>query len=359
MRFNEIQHLTWATANNLRPKPACNLSVSAMQRLPLSELPWDVDLVSGDTEFPKAHGVLLKMIAERYRVAENQILVTLGSSGANHLAAMALADAGDEVVIEEPVYEPLWRVFDAIGAKITFVPRGPDNSIDPERFRKAVTRRTKVVVTSNLHNPTGRHTPPETLRELGRIAAGVGAHVLCDEVYLDGLFGGNPVPCARVMPNGISTTSLTKVYGLGPLRCGWAVGPLDAITRMRFALQHVGVGHSAAAEALLVVALRRLPELYARAKARYDENIPILTRWITSKPALRWTPPDGGFVGFIRLPSGIDDNALVERLAREQDTWVTPGRFFKAFGGIRIGFGIPPEELGEGLRRIESVLKLS
>ena len=358
VRFQPIEHISWAMANNLRPKPACNLSLSAMQRFPINEIEWDPGLVSSESELPKGYAVLARLLAERYRVPESQLAVTLGSSGANYLAAVALADAGDGVVIEEPVYEPLWRAFEAVGARITFVPRGPDGAIDPDRFRKALSPGTKLVVTSNLHNPTSRHTPPDVLRELGRAAASVGAYVLCDEVYLDGLFGGTPMPCARVIPNGISTASLTKVYGLGPLRCGWAVGPAEAVARMRTALQYVGVGHSIAAVAVTAQAMQRLPELHARAKARHAENLPILSRWVESKPALRWTRPDGGFVGFVRLPAGIDDDALVERLAREQDTWVTPGKFFRARGGIRIGFGIPPDELTEGLRRIELVLKL-
>lgn len=360
MRFNQIEHLSWATANAARPKPACNLSVSAMQRFPLEELAWDPTLVTAEDETAKGYAALTRMIAEKYRVAESQVLVTLGSSGANYLAAVALVDAGDTVLIEEPVYEPLWRVFEAIGATAVFVPRTPEGSIDPSRFRKALAPRTRLIVTSNLHNPTSRHTPAETMRELGRVAASAGAYVLCDEVYLDGLFSSPepPLPCVRALPNGISTASLTKVYGMGGLRCGWAVGPVEAITRMRYALQHVGVRHSIAAVALTVQAMRRLPELLSRAKACHERNLPILRQWVESKPALQWAPPDGGFVGFVRLPPGIDDDALVERLAREQDTWVTPGRFFRAKGGIRIGIGVPQEELVEGLRRIELVLKL-
>ncbi len=359
MRFNPIEHLAWGSANTARPTPACNLALSSMQRFPLNELPWDPSLVAAGETLPKGYGTLTEMIAKRYRVPANQVLLTLGSSGANFLAAAALVRAGDWVLIEEPTYEPLWRNFEAMGAEIRFVPRAPDGSVDPEQFRQATNPRVKCIVTSNLHNPTGRHIPPETMRELGRIAASTGASVLCDEVYLDSLFGGTPQPCVRTIPNGISTASLTKVYGLGNLRCGWAVGPRELIEPMGHVLQYVGVRHSIAAVAMTILALERLEALYERARRRYEENFPVLARWVESRPALRWTPPDGGFVGFVRLPSGIDDDALVERLIREQDTWVTPGRFFRAKGGVRIGFGMPQPELVEGLRRVETVLKLS
>ena len=68
-------------------------------------------------------------------------------------------------------------------------------------------------------------------------------------------------------------------------------------------------------------------------------------------------PPDGGFVGFIRLPKRVDEETLVRRLRDRHSTYVTPGRFFRAPGNIRIGFGGPKADLEEGLRRISAALQ--
>lgn len=358
MPFPPIAHLSWAQAHNDKPRPDCNLSLSAMETFPLETLPWDPDLLGGNEFAPLAHERLVALLAQRYQVSPDQVLVTVGSTHANFLATLAHAAAGDEVAIEEPVYEPLWRNVAAIGARLVFVPRGADWSLDPDAFKRALSNRTRLVILTNLHNPTGRLATPETIREIGRMAAAVGAVVLCDEVYLDGLSAGEGLPCARAIANGVSTASLTKVYGLGPLRCGWAVGPRESIALMRHVMQYTSIRHAVAAEALLVAALMDLPRLLDRARTRYAENGPIVSEWVAARPALRWTPPDGGFVGFVRLPAGIDDVAFAERLERERATWVTPGSFFRAPGHIRIGFGIPRAELVEGLRRIAAVLKM-
>ena len=123
MRFQAIQHMEWALSNVQRPKPAANLSISAVEDFPLEEIPWDPALVSTDKHNPPSRKILLEIVAERYGVGPEQVLATSGCTGANFLAAAALVDRGDRVLVEEPVYEPLWRNFETIGAEVVFVPR--------------------------------------------------------------------------------------------------------------------------------------------------------------------------------------------------------------------------------------------
>src|SRR5205085_8584350 len=88
------------------------------------------------------------------------------------------------------------------------------------------------IVVTNLHNPTSTLTGEDTIREIGEIARRAGARVLVDEVYLDAAFEKAPRSAAHLGDHFIVTSSLTKVYGLSGLRCGWIIGDPKLATAM-------------------------------------------------------------------------------------------------------------------------------
>ena len=92
----------------------------------------------------------------------------------------------------------------------------------PERLARLLTSRTRAVILSNLHSPSGVATSRETLREVTDLAARVGAVVLVDEVDLDYCFAteadGPLLPACLVAPNCISWSSASKCFGFAALR---------------------------------------------------------------------------------------------------------------------------------------------
>ena len=85
---------------------------------------------------------------------------------------------------------------------------------------------------TNLHNPSSVLAPDSVLREIGDLARSVGAHVLVDEVYLDAVYENTPRTSYQLGPEFIVTNSLTKVYGLSGLRCGWILAQPDLARAM-------------------------------------------------------------------------------------------------------------------------------
>ena len=85
------------------------------------------------------------------------------------------------------------------------------------------------------HNPTGAVIDGPTLEAIADVAERARVHVLVDEVYLDTLGGASVSPAALVSERFISTSSLTKAYGLAGLRCGWALAAPGVAARMRAA----------------------------------------------------------------------------------------------------------------------------
>ncbi len=175
------------------------------------------------------------------------MVTAAGTSGANYLAFSTLLDPGDEVLVEHPTYGLLTDAIESVGAVVKRFSRTHENgyALEPEAVRRAITPRTKLVVVTNLHNPSSVLTGESVLREVGEIARSVGARVLVDEVYLDAVYENTPRSSFHLGPQFVVTSSLTKVYGVSGLRCGWILAEPD-LARAHVADERPARGHSGA-----------------------------------------------------------------------------------------------------------------
>ena len=203
---------------------------------------------------------------------------------------------------------------------------------------------------------------PRLLEAIGRAAAqAVGAWVLVDEVYLDGanlVLGTEPTyhPAAALDGPFISTSSLTKSYGLAGLRCGWAVAPPALIERLRRTRDLVDVVSSAPSDRLSALAFLELGRLAERTRALLRENTGLMRTFLTAHPRLEVALPPQTSVTFPRL-EGVDDSGpFVERLHRDEGVAVAPGRFFDAPNHFRLSLAGRTEVLADGLARLGRAL---
>jgi aspartate/methionine/tyrosine aminotransferase len=269
----------------------------------------------------------------------------------------ALIDPGDEVLIEWPTYEPLLGVASFHGAVVRRVDRrvGQDFGLDPDAVARALTPRTRLVVLANLHNPSSHYTDAAALERIGVLAARAGARVLVDEVYLDAVFDQTVRSAFHLGPTFVVTSSLTKVYGLSGLRCGWILAEPSLARRIWRLNDLFGNVDAHPAERLSVVAFRRLPALLARAQARLDTNRAIIGRFLESRDDLDGGVPLYGTTACLRPRAGRVD-ALCRVLRERYDVTVVPGSFFELPHYIRVGICGDAETLAEGLSRLGQAL---
>jgi aspartate/methionine/tyrosine aminotransferase len=288
------------------------------------------------------------------------VVTAQGTSGANFLAFAALVKAGDEVLVERPGYDPLMGPPALLGANVTRFDRRFEDGyrLDPDAIRAALTPRTRLIVITNAHNPTGVVASDAEVDEVGRIADRHGALVLVDEVYLDTSMTGSVRPAAARSPVFVSTNSLTKSYGLAGLRCGWAIAHPDVAESIARARDIVDGTGAFPAERLSVLAFSLLDRLAGRARRLLDANRGTVRAFLESRPELEYVEPSAGTVIFPRIRGIGDAGPFVERLAREFETDVVPGRFFQAPAHFRVGFGGRPEVLREGLAMLGRALIL-
>jgi aspartate/methionine/tyrosine aminotransferase len=231
-----------------------NLANSGVRNYALHDL--DVDFSTFGLSGPGAYGFppLKTAIAAKHGVSEDCVTTALGTSGANWLAMAALLLPGDEVLMEHPNYPLMWETAEFLGGRVTFFERGTS-------AEDAITPKTRLVVLTNLHNPTCALMSDDELRSIGNAAAKVGARVLVDEVYLD-LLGENAPPSAfHLGAPFISTNSLTKVYGLSGLRCGWVLADPDLTRKMLRLNDLFGVNNPYVTDQISCVAFAKLPQI--------------------------------------------------------------------------------------------------
>lgn len=348
------EYMHWAKTRQSAP---CNLAASGILAVERDEFPFGLEEVAINAPGRYGSPELLAAIATRYGSTPDRVVLSAGTSGANHLAMAVLIEPGDEVLIEEPGYPLLVETAQHLGGIVRRFPRRPGDrfALDAEAVAAAITPRTRLIVLSDLHNPTMARASAESLRRVGELAERNGARVLVDEVYLDAAFDPSARSAAVLSDAVVTTSSLTKVYGLSGLRCGWVLAAPDLAVRMWRLNDLFGVNAAAPAEALALVAFRRLASLAERARRLLDANRPLLEGFLASRDDLVWEGPVSGTAAFPRWTGG-DVEGLCERLRREEHTSVVPGRFFGAPDRMRIGIGGRTEEVAEGLRRLGRVL---
>jgi len=276
---------------------------------------------------------------------------------ANHLAMAAILEPRDEVLIEHPAYGPILDVARYLRTNVKRFPRIKEIgwAVDPQAILNCITPKTRLIVITNLHNPTSALTPNSVLREIGEIARSVGALVLVDEVYLDAVYEGTPRTSFRLGPEFVVTSSLTKVYGVSGLRCGWILARSDLAWKMRRLNDLYSATPVYPGLLLDVAVFKHLNRLREKARRIVDKDRKLLRDFLVQQSGLSAVWTDWGTTSFVQLTDGNADDFL-ERLRTKFDTSAVPGRYFEMPDHFRIGMGVNSEMFGEGLDRISRAL---
>jgi aspartate/methionine/tyrosine aminotransferase len=341
-----------------RPAVKYDLAGSNLLACTADDLPGFREVVELNGSNPDGYPPLLEAIARHYGVSVSCVAPGSGAGGANFVAMAALVRPGDDVLVERPAYDPMLAALRLLGANIRRFDRVFDEqfALDPQRVIDALTPRTRLIVVTSPHNPTGALCDAGALDAVGLAAGLIGAHVLVDEVYLDSIYHNRPSPAATRGEVFVSTNSLTKSYGLSGLRAGWVIASpevAEAVRRVRDAMDGVGPIPS---DTIATYAFSRIDRLEARARGILQPNLECVARFIASRSELQWVQPPGGNVAFPRLAAQTDTRALAERLERDHDTAIVPGAFFEAPSHFRIAFSCARSTLEGGLERIGHAL---
>jgi aspartate/methionine/tyrosine aminotransferase len=355
MSHKHSDYMHWSKTQSRAP---FNLATSGVAPFPLRELPVHLETleINGSND-GYGHPPLQKAIATHHGVDPDCVVESAGTSMANHLAMAAIIEPGDEVLIEHPAYGPILDVARYLHADVKRFPRTEETgwAVDPNAVRAYITPRTRLIVITNLHNPTSALTPDWVLREIGDIARSVGALVLVDEVYLDAVYQGTPRTSFHLGAEFVVTSSLTKVYGVSGLRCGWILARPDLAWKMRRLNDLYSATPVYPGLLLAVAVFKHLNRLREKARRIVDADRKLLREFLVRQSGISAVWTDWGTTSFVQLIDGNADDFL-ERLSREFETSAVPGRYFEMPDHFRIGMGVNTEMFAEGLDRIGRAL---
>ncbi|MEZ3116215.1 aminotransferase class I/II-fold pyridoxal phosphate-dependent enzyme [Halobaculum sp. MBLA0147] len=307
-------------------------------------------------------------VAARYDRSADEVAFTCGTQEANFLTFLSLVSdpaapghdervgQGTHAVVVTPTYQALHSVPAALGDVTRVQLDPPEWRLDTDAVRRAVREDTAVLVLNNPNNPTGRYHPEARVRELYDIAAEHDAYLLCDEVYR----GLAPDPLPRVASmgrHGISTTSLTKAYGLAGTRFGWVAGPAPLVqTAVRWK-DYTTISPSLFGQHVAKQALGdQETEILETNRALAREHHEIVADWLATHD-LDWHDPVG-VNAFPEIPDGFDGSRdFCRTVVEEASVVLAPGDAFGVEGHFRLGFGHETAELREGLARIGDVIE--
>ncbi len=311
--------------------------------------------------FVRGNPFVVAQLERRYDVDADSILCTTGATGALSLLYRAFLAAGDRVLVENPRFELFAGLAEALHVGLDSFDRDRcDFSLDPDRVARALHPRTRLIVVSNLHNPSGMLASTDALRRIARLADKQGALLIVDEVYREYAGAHMPPPAASLAHNIVSVSSLTKIYGLSTLRCGWVVAQPPLVARVRALHDEFEFGVSKLAHAVAALVLEQ-PEPYEEfSRSWVAAARPILERhhqqW-RAEGLVQGELPRHGCIYFPRLVDIANTHAFANAMAQRDGVFVAPGEFFGAPGHVRIGFALEPAQLDMGLARMTDALR--
>jgi len=332
--------------------------------LPIDFSWFDVDI--GDLRLHYSHMLgdleLRKLIARDYPgLSPDHILVTTGCIEANFVAFASLVQPGDHVIVEHPNYQQLYEVPRALGGKVDLLRlRYEDNfKLNVDALNEMITPKTKLVVISHPHNPTGSVVTLETLKDIIEIVEDNNLYLLSDEIYRELSFTHKPLPPAATLSDrAVSNASISKLHGLPGLRIGWMAADETIIDVAKEIRSYTTICNSTLSEYLSKLAFERKKELVARAEKIATTNLGVMEGWIESREDVDWVPPEGGLVTFPRFYRDVASTELCTLLAEKYKVFVVPSKCFDVEDHFRIGFGWSADELRRGLEFVGKALDI-
>ncbi len=285
-------------------------------------------------------------LADWLDISPEEIIFTPGATGGNLIALLTLVESNQQVIVETPIYEPMFRQADRTADSDRLVRSFDDGwRLNLEQARHLINDNTGMIIITEPHNPSGTISPRNQVMELAALAAKSGAVLLINEVYRG--FTDRP-SYHGASDNIVIVNSLSKLFGTYWMRLGWLSAPNPIAEKLRLGRINTGLPTMPAAGLGLSV-MEKAAVLQSKAVEISKQGFAIVNSWVENTEGVSWHAPQGIGFGCIKLPAQIDDVAFAEYLYKEKKVFVVPGTKFEAPGTLRISWLQSGDKLQEGL----------
>ena len=330
-------------------------------------------LRAGDTHYTAIMGrePLREAIARQHaaagarEVSARNVILCAGAQNGLFAASLCLCEAGDEVLVPEPMYLTYEAAIRSSGATLVPVPVDPDNGfhLDCDALEAAVTPRTRAVFFATPCNPTGAVMPREHLERIARLAQRHDLWVVSDEVYADLTFEREHVSIAMLdgmAQRAVTLGSLSKSHAMPGWRFGWVIAPEALIGHLGRLALCMFYGLPGFIQEAALTALEQREQIVAQMRAIYRRRRDLVYARLSGVPGLRCLLPEAGMFMMIDVRgTGLDSHAFTWQLFEAQKVSLLDASAFgeTASGYVRFGFVVDDARLVEACERIAAFVR--
>jgi aspartate aminotransferase len=330
------------------------------------------------TKYTASCGVpeLRDAVAQRYRldhgveIKAEEVIITAGAKQALYNTAMALFEAGDEVITHGPFWPSIGDQIKLADATPVIVQTHMEDGfcIKAAPIIAAITPRTKAIIVNSPSNPTGALISETEMALMADAAAARGIWVIVDFTYERLIYEPTPhnlikVLFDRMRDRTVICSGASKAYAMTGWRCGWAVGPKEMIGQCNVIQGHATSNISSITQRAAIAALTGPQDGVTAMLDEYRKRRDAVHGWLTADPRFVCVKPSGAFYLFpyvadLLSPTGIRSSGeFAELLLKDVAVAVTPGEGFDAPGYVRLSYATSIERLKEGCDRIKSFVE--
>ncbi len=298
------------------------------------------------------------------RYAPEHIVVTPGGQQAMFIIALGLLDAGDELLLACPGYNPYIQAAELTEAKLVQIRMSLETNftLTAEMVRAHVTPRSKVLVLINPANPTGTVIPPEEVERICRVAIEHDLIVVSDEIYARLTYDGHRAQPVAALPGmrerTITLSGVSKAYAMTGWRVGYFAGPADLMPALAEIHHGLAISTSAVGQHAAIAALTGPQDCVERIRRTFDARRRVLCDGL-DQLGISYAKPQGAFYVYARVADvGIPATDFCERLLTEGRVMIFPGRIYGDYTDdfARISLTQSVEGIEECLRRMSGVV---
>ena len=321
-------------------------------------------LTQNQTHYAPNQGIepLQRAVAE-YETARGmactaeQVLITVGATGALYTALTGILNPGEEVIIPTPAFSLYETITTAAGGRPVALDMAKDGfQITAETLEAHITDRTKAIILNSPNNPTGAVLSEDSLAAVKQAVMGRPIYIICDNVYNQLCYGDCPDLSLdeKLRDQVLLCQSFSKPYAMTGWRVGYLIGPRAVMDRLLLLHAAEVAAVPTFIQAACVEALKTdVSPMRREYRARRDYVMDRL-----GKMGLSFPKPEGAFYIFADISRyGLSGEEFCERLIREAAVAAVPGSCFGAEGFIRLSYCCAVDRLALGMDRLEQFLK--
>jgi aspartate aminotransferase len=339
-------------------------------------------LKSGKTKYTPTVGIpeLRSAIAEKLlrenglKYTPEQIIVNIGGKHSVYEAMQAVLDAGDVVILPSPYWVTYPEAIQLAGAKAKIIQtkKNNDYKMTPEQLKKAITKKTAMLVLNSPNNPGGFTYTPDELSAIAKVLEGTEIIVMSDEIYEKLIYGKTKfVSFASLSEDAYKRTltlnGLSKAFSMTGWRLGYTAGPVDVIKAMGRLQDHmtsnpVTFGQYAAIAAFGPPA----NETVEKMRQEFERRGKYMAQRLNSIDGIECSEPTGAFYCFPdvsahygRIINGVKINGSMDfakELLEQANVALVPGQPFGCDKNVRLSFACSLEQITKGLDRLQKWL---